>query len=57
MKKLTKEELNEWYTLREQVVNGWHMEAYDWQQLVRLNHRVLEASGYIHNKHMMEGKI
>ena len=49
---MTKQELNEWFTLYKQVKNGYHMEPHDWRELVRLNHLVMEASHEIHNKNM-----
>lgn len=52
---MTKEELNEWYLLRNQLINGYHMEPSDTKELIRLNHLVMEASHYIHNKNMTEG--
>ena len=51
---MTKEDLNNWYTLREQVVNGWHMSDSDKKELIRLNHDVLEAASKIHNDHMLD---
>ena len=51
---MTKQEFDRWYELREQIVNGWHMEKSDWQELIRLNHLVMEASHKIHNDNMME---
>ena len=53
---MTKEELKEWYLLREQVVNGWHLEPSDKQQLLRLNHLVMEACHKIHNDNMLENR-
>jgi hypothetical protein len=50
---ITTEELNEWYTLRQQIVNGYHLSAWDKTTLIRLNHLVLEASSEIHNDNMM----
>lgn len=52
---ITKKELLEWWTLRQQIVNGWHMEKSDWSNLIRLNHLVMEASHKIHNDNMLEG--
>lgn len=50
---MTKEELNQWYMLQEQVVNGWHLSGQDKKELLRLNHLVMEASHKIHNDNMM----
>jgi hypothetical protein len=51
---MTKEELEQWWILREQVLNGWHMSENDKKELIRLNHLVLEASQDIHNSNMLE---
>lgn len=50
---MTKEELEQWWILREQVLNGWHMSENDKKELIRLNHLVLEASQDIHNSNML----
>lgn len=50
---MTKQELDQWYTLREQVVNGWHMSDQDYRELIRLNHLVMDASHNIHNTNML----
>ena len=52
---MTKKDLNEWYKLRIQYVNGYHLEPSDWRELVRLNHLVMEASHEIHNHNMLNG--
>lgn len=52
---LTLETLNEWYTLRNQVVNGWHLSDSDKRELIRLNHIVMEAAHKIHNDNMIDG--
>ena len=51
---MTKEQLNQWYTLRQQVVNGYHMSDYDTQELTILNHLVMEAANKIHNDRMLD---
>lgn len=51
---MTKETLNEWYELREQVQNGWHMSDSDKKELLRLNHLVMEACHKIHNDNMLQ---
>ena len=51
---MTKEELDKWYQLRQQVVNGYHLEPSDKQELIRLNHLVLEATHKIHNDNMLD---
>ena len=54
LNKMTRKEFNQWYTLRKQVVNGWHMSTLDKQDLLRLNHDVLEAASKIQNNHMLD---
>lgn len=51
--KITAEELKNWFDLRQQVVNGDHLSDWDWRELVRLNHLVMEASHEIHNDNML----
>jgi hypothetical protein len=51
---LTKEILSEWYELRQQIVNGYHLSDSDKKALLRLNHLVMEASHDIHNANMTE---
>ncbi len=53
---MTKKELNQWYDLHKQIVNGYHLSKDDWQDLIRLNHLVMETSHAIHNKNMLEMK-
>lgn len=53
---MTKEQFEQWYALREQVVNGWHMSEGDWQELLRLNYLVMEAANKIHNDNMLKGQ-
>ena len=50
---MTKQELNQWFTLREQVKNGWHLSENDWRELIRLNHLVMDATHEIHNHNML----
>lgn len=50
---MTKEELERWFELRQQIVNGYHVSNWDMQELIRLNHLVMEASHEIHNQNMM----
>lgn len=50
---ITEDELKNWWTLREQFINGWHLSKSDWNELVRLNHLVMEASHKIHNDSML----
>jgi hypothetical protein len=56
---MTKKTLNEWWLLRQQVVNGWHMEPSDKREFIRLNFEVMEACHKIHNDSMsnMRGNI
>lgn len=55
MTKIKKQDLNEWYMLRKQYVNGWHLSESDKQRLLSLNHELMLASHEIHNKNMMGG--
>lgn len=50
---MTKKDFNDWYKLRIQFVNGYHMESHDWSELIRLNHLVMEATNDIHNHNML----
>ena len=50
---MTKKDIDKWFTLYRQVKNGYHMEKIDWQELIRLNHLIMEASHEIHNKNML----
>jgi hypothetical protein len=54
MGKLTKEDLDRWFILNEQLINGWHLEPSDIHELVRLNDTVIQHTHNIHNKNMME---
>ena len=51
---MTKKEFNQWFLLYQQVVNGWHLEPSDLQELLRLNHRLMEACHKIHNDNMLD---
>ena len=51
---MKKQELDQWFTLLRQVKNGYHMEKSDKQELIRLNHLVLEESSKVHNDHMLD---
>jgi hypothetical protein len=53
---MNKEILTEWYKLYRQVENGYHMSKQDWQELVRLNHLLMEATHKIHNDNMLKEK-
>lgn len=50
---MKKQDLDRWYTLRKQVINGYHMEKSDWTELIQLNHQVMEASHKIDNDNML----
>jgi hypothetical protein len=54
IKPMTKSDLNEWYKLREQLINGWYLSESDKQELIRLNHLVMEACHKIHNDNMLK---
>lgn len=49
---MNKKELDQWWKMRKQLVNGWHMSHNDVHELVRLNNLVMEATHYIHNENM-----
>ena len=51
---MTKEQLDTWYGLFEQVRNGWYLSDRDELELVRLNHLVMEAANKIHNDRMLD---
>lgn len=53
---MTRQELNQWWMLRKQIVNGYHMSEQDTRELLRLNHLVMEASHKIHNDSMLSNK-
>lgn len=50
---MTKEELNEWYSLISIIKAGVKLNASDCSELLRLNHLVMEMSHYIHNDNML----
>ena len=50
---LTQDKLEQWYSLRQQTVNGYHMSDSDKRELIRLNHLIMEASHKIHNDNML----
>ena len=41
---MNKGDLTEWYKYYRQYVNGYHMEKWDWDYLVRFNHIIMEVS-------------
>lgn len=51
---MKKEDLENWYNLREQVMNGQYMSENDKRELIRLNHLVMEETHKIHNARMLE---
>lgn len=53
MNEITLQLLKDWYALYRQVRNGYHMSNSDYQELVRLNHLLMEATHEIHNKNML----
>ena len=53
---MKQQDLNDWYKLHKQVVNGYHMEKSDKLELVRLNHLVMEAAHKIHNDNMLKDR-
>ena len=52
-KTMTQQQLKEWQVLVKQYNNGYHLSAPDKQELLRLNHLVMELSNKIHNDHMI----
>lgn len=55
---MNKQELDQWYRLQKQLriqrISSWNMDKSDYQELIRLNHLVMEASHKIHNDNMLE---
>lgn len=55
---MNKKELDQWYRLQKQLriqrISSWNMDKSDYQELIRLNHLVMEASHKIHNDNMLE---
>jgi hypothetical protein len=51
-KEYTKADLEKWYELILQVNNGYHMEKSDNEELIRLNHLIMESCHDIHNESM-----
>lgn len=50
---MTKTEFKQWQMLVKQYKNGYHLSVTDKQDLLRLNHRVMEIADNIHNANMM----
>lgn len=50
---MTKKDLRTWYLLREQIAT---LSKIDKQELIRLNHLVMEATHGIHNDNMLDGR-
>jgi hypothetical protein len=55
-RKIYADDLEKWYMLYLQTINGYHLSEYDLKELTRLNHLVMEASQAIHNNNMLERK-
>jgi len=51
---MTNQDLKDWYKWLRQYENGYHMEKSDWQELVRLNHLIMEKCHKVHNDNMMD---
>ena len=51
---MTKQDLNKWWMLRQQIINGYHMEPIDKRELISLNHTLMEAVHEIHNDNMFD---
>lgn len=50
---MTKQEVEEWYILQDQVANGYAVSNDLYQQLLRLNHEVMALAHNVHNDNMM----
>ena len=50
---MTKTQLNEWFVLLKQLKNGYHLSESDKQELIRLNHLIMEETHKIHNDNML----
>ena len=48
---------SEWYALRYQYINGYHMSDNDIKELVRLNHILMEAVHGVHNESMSKNSF
>jgi len=46
--------VQKWLELMGQVRNGYHMSEADNQELIRLNHYVMELSHKVHNDNMLK---
>lgn len=54
---MTKQDLNQWDTLRRQVRDGYYMSEQDKRDLLRLNMSLMEETHEIHNNNMLNRKI
>ena len=48
------QELKEWSVLYKQFKNGYHLSNTDKQDLLRLNHLLMEECHNVHNSNMMD---
>lgn len=53
---MTVKQLKEWHKWVKQYKNGYHLSKTDEQELIRLNHRVMEDSHEIHNNNMLNNR-
>jgi len=53
MNTFTAKDFSKWYPLWQQLVNGWHLSDSDKNELLQLNHRLMEICHDIHNKNML----
>lgn len=53
---MKKQDLERWYELCQQIVNGYHISEWEYMELIHLNHQAMEASHRIHNDNMMDIK-
>lgn len=51
---MTEQNLIDWFVLVKQVKNGYYLSDNDRQELLRLNHLVMEQAHKIHNDSMLE---
>lgn len=53
---MTKQELDQWYELMATIETGEKLNYYDYMELIRLNHLVMEVSHKIHNDNMLRDR-
>lgn len=50
---MTREELDKWFDLITTIKTGTKLDYYDYSELLRLNHLVMEEAHLIHNDNML----